>query len=267
MIYGLGNVFSNFDIRDYKAQVKTSKNSFPVRYELPVLRIKSQGSVGSCGAHVLSSIVEFFNYTQHNMKVEMSVGYIYGNRKKSTHKKSGMILREALATLKEYGDVVNSEFPYNVEMPEAGKKFEAKFDELFESGYPFRISAYYRVKTIPEMKAALRLKYPIAIGIKWYGDMVVKDGVLTTNYKDYKGGHCLLLYGWNEKGWKVQNSWGKDWGDKGTCIIPYDMKIHEAWAVVDNIKGDIKLKKPFSSKIGKQAAKVINVFGNIKKTT
>ena len=49
-------------------------------------------------------------------------------------------------------------------------------------------------------------------------------------------------------------------------LMLYDMKIHEAWAVVDNIKGDIQLKKPFSSNIGKQVAKVINVVGNIKKT-
>ena len=72
----------------------------------------------------------------------------------------------------------------------------------------------------------------------------------------------MLLYGWNDKGWKVQNSWGKSWGNKGTCIIPYDMPIHEAWAVVDNIKDEIKIKKPLSSSTGRQVAKVINTIGN-----
>ena len=43
----------------------------------------------------------------------MSTGYIYGNRKKTTHKGSGMVLRDALATLKEYGDVYESDFPYS----------------------------------------------------------------------------------------------------------------------------------------------------------
>ena len=264
MVYGLGNIFSKFDVRDYKAVVNTSLLSFPKEFELQTVRVKSQGSVGSCGAHVLSSIVEYFNLIQHNIRTEMSTGYIYGNRKKTNHKGSGMVLRDALATLKEYGDVYESDFPYNVEMPDAGNKFNKSFDSLYEKGYPFRISAYYRVKTIPEMKAALRMKYPIAIGVKWYDDMEVKNGILTTNFNIYRGGHCLFIYGWNEIGWKVQNSWSNTWGKNGRCIIPYDMKIHEAWAVVDNIKDGVVLKKPYSSKVGKIVPKAINTIGNIK---
>ena len=54
------------------------------------------------------------------------------------------------------------------------------------------------------------------------------------------------------------------WGNKGTCVIPYDMPIHEAWAVVDNIREGVKIKKPFSSTAGKTVAKVINKLGNLK---
>ena len=42
------------------------------------------------------------------------------------------------------------------------------------------------------------------------------------------------------------------------------MPIHEAWAVVDNIKEGVKIKKPFSSTTGKVVAKVINKLGNLK---
>lgn len=260
MIETLGIIFSSFDIRDYKAT--TSLKTFSDEFELKIPRVKSQGNVSSCGAHVLSCIVEYFNYKQHGITTEMSVGYIYGNRKESTHKSKGMILREALNTLRLYGDVAKVDFPYNTEIPDISNKYNKQANELYEIGYPSRISAYYRVKTIPEFKAALRLGYPIAIGVKWYSDMKVVNGVLTSKYKGYRGGHCMLLYGWNEKGWKVQNSWGKSWGNKGTCIIPYDMPIHEAWAVVDNIKDEVKIKKPLSSSTGKQVAKVINTIGN-----
>ena len=258
----LGIIFSKFDIRDYKAITTTTK-SFVQEFELKIPRIKDQGKINACGANVLSCIVEYFNSIQHGNNTEMSVGYIYGNRKDSTHKGEGLILREALNTLRLYGDVVKSDFPYNTEIPDILNKYYEFADELYEIGYTSRISAYYRVKTVPEFKAALRLKYPIAIGIKWYSDMKVVDGVLTTNFQGYRGGHCMLLYGWNEKGWKVQNSWGRTWGNKGTCIIPYDMPIHEAWAVVDNIREGIKIKKPLSSSTGKQVAKVVNVIGNV----
>ena len=265
MLETLGLIFSSFDIRDYKASSSIPKNGFVKEFELKIPRVKSQGNVGSCGAHVLSCIVEYFNYIQHGIRTEMSVGYIYGNRKETTHKGTGLILRDALKTLRMYGDVTKADFPYNIEMPEAEYKYKKQADELYEKGYVSRISAYYRVKTVNEIKAALRHGHPIAIGVKWYSDMKVKNGLLTTDYKGYQGGHCMLLYGWNEKGWKVQNSWGRSFGNNGTCIIPYDMPIHEAWAVVDNIKDGLELKKPLSSSTGKQVAKVINKIGNVAK--
>ena len=143
------------------------------------------------------------------------------------------------------------------------KKFKEYVEELYEEGTISRISSYYRVKTDNDIKTALKLKYPVVIGVEWYSDIKVINGVLTTNKQGSKGGHCMLLYGWNEQGWKVQNSWGSSWGNKGTCIIPYDMPIREAWAVVDNIKDGVVVKKPFSSKAGKTVAKIINAVGNI----
>lgn len=39
------------------------------------------------------------------------------------------------------------------------------------------------------------------------GEMRVVDGVLTTEYRNCEGGHCMFIYGWDERGWLVQNSW------------------------------------------------------------
>ena len=259
----LGAIFSKLDVRDYVAKTITLNNNNLNSYELPLVRVKNQGQVGSCCAHVLSSVVEYFNYIQHNSRTEMSVGYIYGNRTKTTHKGKGMIIRDALNTLKTYGTVYKSSFPYNLEVPDAVNKFNQYADELYEEGTVSRISSYYRVKTETDIKNALKLKYPIVIGIEWYSDMKVIDGILTTSKKTYRGGHCMLIYGWDERGWKVLNSHGITWGTMGTCIIPYDMKIREAWAVVDNIRDGVQIKKPFSSKAGKVVAKVINSVGNI----
>lgn len=259
----LGAIFSKLDVRDYVAKTTKSNSNNLNSYELPLVRVKNQGQVGSCCAHVLSSVVEYFNYVQHNIKTEMSVGYIYGNRTKTTHKGKGMIIRDALKTLSTYGTVTKDKFPYNVEIPDAVNKFNQYANGLYEEGTISRISSYYKVKTEADIKNALKLKYPVVIGIEWYSDMKVVNGILTTNKKTYRGGHCMLIYGWNENGWKVLNSHGITWGNRGTCIIPYDMNIREAWAVVDNIKDGIQIKKPFSSKAGKTVAKVINAVGNM----
>lgn len=264
MSYVLGAIFSGVDVRDYKGVCAMSPSSFPKEFELPIVRVKSQGSIGSCVAHALSSVVEYYNYTQHKEKTEMSTGYIYGNRKNSLHKGSGMIVRDALATLVKYGDVPHTDFPYNVEVPSAINKYNKVADELYEKGYPNRISCYYKLKTENDIKASLMAKQPVVIAVKWYSDMKVVNGILTTDYKNYSGGHCMLIYGWNEKGWKVLNSWGAFWGNKGTCIIPYEMEIREKWSVVDNITEKIIVKKPFSSPIGKKVAKVLNTVGKVE---
>lgn len=262
----LGAIFSELDVRDYKGICTSSKRVFPKTFELPIVRIKNQGSVCSCVAHALSTVVEYYNYVQNNSRTEMSVGYLYGNRNLSQHRGNGMVIRDALATLKLYGDVPKEDFSDNVEVPMAINKFNKLADDLYEKGYPNRISTYYRLKTNNDIKAVLQSKNPVVIGVKWYSDMKVVDGVLTTKHKNYNGGHCMIIYGWNEKGWKVQNSWGKSWGNKGTCIIPYNMKIEEAWGVGDNITNNITIKKPFSSNAGKSIAKVLNTLGNLTRS-
>mgnify|MGYP003317644493 CR=1 FL=1 len=47
----------------------------------------------------------------------MSVGYIYGNRRTSDYEGEGMIMRDALEAVRQYGDVAHEEFPYNEEVP------------------------------------------------------------------------------------------------------------------------------------------------------
>lgn len=41
----------------------------------------------------------------------------------------------------------------------------------------------------------------------------------------------LIVYGWNKDGFLIQNSWGKDWANKGRAILPYTYEIDSAWAI------------------------------------
>jgi C1A family cysteine protease len=133
---------------------------------------------------------------------------------------------------------------------------------MFDYGYPHRISQYCRVDSVNAMKASLMAGNPVLIAMEWFEDMEVVDGILTTDYINSAGGHCMFIYGWNETGWKVQNSWGEDWGVNGTMIVPYEMRIEECWTLTDDIIEGIVVKKPFSSKAGKLFAKVINKIAN-----
>ena len=260
-----GAIFSDIDVRDYKGVCCASAQNFPKEFELEVVRIKNQGTVGSCVAHTISSVNEYYNYIQHNDDTEMSTGYIYGNRTTSEHKGAGMVIRHALEAARLYGNVAKCEFPENVEVPKAINLFEQRVKNLHSNAYPNRISSYCRLVKDNDVKAALLDGCPIVIAMNWYSDMKVVNGILTTKYKGDDGGHCMLLYGWDERGWKVQNSWGKEWGNNGVMIVPYDMEIREKWAVTDNIFEHISIEKPFKNNYLKIIVKIINGLLNLIK--
>lgn len=258
-----GAIFSGVDVRDYKMVCSATTYDFPEEFELQTVRIKNQGAVGSCVAHAMSSIMEYFNNKQNGDPTEMSTGYIYGNRTNSEHKDSGMIMRDAIEVAMNFGDVPRSEFPENVETPFALRLYESRADKLYEVGRPHRISEYCRINTVTAAKLALSAGMPLLMAMEWYADMHLEDGVMVSNYVGYEGGHCMFIYGWDERGWKVQNSWGEDWGNNGTFILPYEMGMAECWALMDDIVEGAYVKKPFSSKPGKFFAKIINKVCNI----
>lgn len=263
-----GAIFSNIDIRDYKMVCAAPNIEFPEEFKLDLVRIKNQESTGSCVAHSLSSIIEYYNVKQHNDATEMSVGYIYGNRTNSEHKAPGMIIRDALDIVLKFGDVPEQYFPYNEETPLAIRLYEKSADELYEVGRPCRISEYCRVDTVAAAKLALMAGVPLLMAMEWYEDMEVDaNGVLQTEYVRYAGGHCMFIYGWDKRGWKIQNSWGADWGIDGCFVLPYEMGMAECWAVLDDIVEGAYVKKPFKSKAGKSFAKIINKVMNAFRRT
>ena len=272
--FACGSLFSLPDLRDYVAT--TQKTAFPEDFELGVMpEVKSQGSVGSCVAHALSILTEYFNEKETGKFTKMSTGYIYGNRTLSAYKGEGMITRDAIKTLSKYGNVSYEKFPNNIEVPDAIEEYEKVADSLESVGTPYRIQSYFRLNTDEDIKAHLMDGNLVVFAMYWYDDIKIVDGVMVTDQvKTSKtGGHCMVIYGWNERGWLVQNSWGSDWGDGGRFVLPYNVSKKETWGTVD-YKSDstLDVTKPFNSNVGKAFAKCLhnickffhNLFNKIK---
>ena len=248
------------DMRDYVAT--TSKETFPDTFELAGMpEVKSQGAVGSCVAHSLATATEYFNEKETGKFTKMSTGYIYGNRLLSTHKGSGMYTRDAIKTLAKFGNVPNNYFPHNVEVPYAIEMFEGSYESLVEVGVNYKIESYFRLKDTESIKAHLMDGNPVIFAMKWFDDIKIVDGVMVTEEKKSAktGGHCMVIYGWNETGWLVQNSWGKTWGKNGTFILPYNVSTKEVWGIKD-AKSDttLTIEPPFKTKFGETCAKVLH---------
>lgn len=257
----LGALDSKIDLRDYK--YKPAKSTLtPEEYELYHPKAKNQGSVGSCVAHVASEIAEYYNYTQHNSTHRMSAGFIYGYR--YDYVEDGMYLRDALKTLKSLGTVPNKYFSHNKEVPEIIDLVKSDYDTL-KDYLGSKISTYYRIELsdINSIKLALMNSGPVMASVEWYDDAYVnQSGVLTTscNAQLSRGYHCILIYGWDTRGWKFLNSWGSSWGEGGTAVLPYDYKLREVWGVTDTITSDIRV--PSKNKLVQLILKFISIVLN-----
>lgn len=265
-IKSLGAICSPKDVRDHKA-VCTSFLRLPEEYECYIGEVKNQGQVGSCVAHSLAEVIEVFNHNQENNNTIMSTGYIYGNRRDSDHKETGMIMRDALKAVTNYGTTEYEMFPYNIEVPEAIKKFEDNEVRLSLHGYSNKISSYYSIISDSILKASLYNGDCVIFSMPWYDDIEVKNGILTTSQdKDKIGGyHCMVIYGWCKDGWLVQNSWGTGWGNKGRVILPYNIKRTETWGIKDTI-GNIEAKAEWAQKASKKVDQYMDSIEKLKCT-
>lgn len=112
--------------------------------------------------------------------------------------------------------------------------------EQLEDAKSRTLGAYYRIRPdITEMHCAIRETGIIYVSANihqgWFeprrnsaGDMAIAPDPRPV------GGHAFALVGHNADGFWVQNSWGRDWGDNGLALWPYEdwlATVYDAWAV------------------------------------
>jgi hypothetical protein len=59
----------------------------------------------------------------------------------------------------------------------------------------------------------------------WY-NCTNDNPVVKRGYQEL-GGHAVLCCGYDETGIYIQNSWGREWGSMGFCILPWDEFLRE----------------------------------------
>ena len=111
-------------------------------------------------------------------------------------------------------------------------RFLRKTGVKFKSGH-MKINSYGRVMSAQLLKYALLMNGPCFSALpvysqrdrfweKWVGDKL-------------EGYHAIAIVGYNNEGFIIRNSWGKDFGDNGYTVIPYEDydKLMETWTVID----------------------------------
>lgn len=161
--------------------------------------IQDQGDTQKCVAYSLTSFLDWKKNTKENDNDggQFNIDDLYMRR--TTHG-DGMQIKDALSILRHAGN----------------------------NGH--RIRAYAKVNSELCLKCALLLNGPCACALP----------VKSTNDKFWNGAyihgyHCVLIVGYNERGFEIRNSWGTSYGEHGYITIPYDefnKNVLEIWTII-----------------------------------
>ena len=244
--HGFGAIQSPPDIRDYVLLAPNLNTSnLPTTYLNNSIKIKDQGSAQTCVAHALASLIEFHSLKESKIYTRFSTDFIYGYRFDSDYFGEGMYLRDGLKIIQKYGDVEYSLLPGNTNTLQAYTKVNNNLEELKNQAFPNRISTYYKINSLDELKYSLYHYGPVVASMKWYNkSKITSDGIYQYNPNNQFYGHAVLILGWDENNIIVQNSWGIDFGKKGLFYVPQNQiseVFRELYGVTDDI---INIKQP-----------------------
>jgi C1A family cysteine protease len=190
--------------------------------------IFDQGPVGSCTANAISSAMKFVDAAQGESDVTPSRLFIYYAEREaegSAGVDEGAMIRTGIKCVASVGVCPEEEWPYDVD------KVLVKPDErCYQDALKERALWYGRVGSgVRAMRSALASGFPVVFGCSVYDSFESNDVALTglvpmpEEGERPVGAHAMLCVGYDndQQLFIVQNSWGADWGDKGSCYMPY----------------------------------------------
>lgn len=163
-----------------------------------------------------------------------SPSFIY-NQTKEGSCDSGSSISSGLKLLETVGDIGLSEFPYDPKdcsrEPTSAELAKAK---------NHRIKSWARVETsqVDALKAEIYQGNPVVIGLWVTSNFYqMKSGTYADLSDSSSGGHALVIVGYDDerRAFKVVNSWGENWGERGFGWISYEAmmkRIQNAFVMV-----------------------------------
>lgn len=241
MHYTLGAVPSPRDTRDYQVaqfiNPTAAANLAPAWDFSGLLQpVRNQGNEGTCVGHALTTVMGYQQMTaaapgkQPDREILAPRDAYEGARmlEPIAGGAEGATPRSALKYAQRSGIGAELYWPYYQHQrgnPSAG---------IEASRYANRILTYSRVPAAPAaMKDALYWHGPILAVINADGGFGAHkgDGVIRSAGLNL-GQHAVTIAGWDDtKGaFRIRNSWGTEWGDRGDAWLPYSWAIVEAWS-------------------------------------
>lgn len=250
-----------------KSGKKRLRESLPASIDIShwCSEIESQGDIGSCTAHAVVGMIEYFMRRNGDPTFQGSRLFVYKTTRRLANLvgDTGAQIRTALGAAVMCGTPPETKWPYTDDDPDWDLEPDSFVYSLAQN---FQALSYFRYDSdttshtdrqglLDDLKEALALEIPIAFGFYGFpsfdypvnpGDMPFPD-----NTEKAEWGHAVMAVGYDDKKkvqqpWsgevttgalRVRNSWGKHWGEDGYGWLPYDYILHrladDFWSIVD----------------------------------
>lgn len=231
------------------------------RYKKVKIPILDQGTEGACTGFGLATVA---NYLLTRRKVipdptPVSPRMLYELARRHDEwpgeAYSGSSARGAMKAWHKHGVCSEEKWPYLIEK---GKGEHGLTEARTADAMRRPLGAYFRVnhKDLVAMHGALaevEILYATATVHKGWG-RVDKRGRIP--YSDQRlGGHAFAIVAYDDEGFWIQNSWGKDWGLGGFACISYDDWLENGTDVwVARLGAPVVLRKSKSSSTAHSAS-------------
>lgn len=239
--------------------------------------IKNQGQQGACMSFSMVSVFEYFLKKNHVQFPDLSEQFLYYNARKRTGREQfdeGSTSVASIQTLSEEGICSEEAWPYKV-----GGYNEQPSQEAYKEAQQRRVKRAVMVeKKIEDFKSALDDGLPVVFavdlfpsfgkGVNGFISMPSDEEVQQLKESGENHSHAMVLCGFNDeqKVFKVRNSWGTDFGDRGYCYLSYDYIMQYGYWDCVAIQEIAVEQETDSNEEGKEVEKIEDTVFTIKQT-
>lgn len=221
--------------------------------------VEDQQNIGSCTAHAVAGVVEYFENKSFGKYINASRLFLYKTTRNLLHFNgdTGAFLRSSLGALVLFGMPPEEYWPYD---PERFEEEPSSFCYAF--GQSYQCISYFRhdpPEASPEEVLASVKKY-LAAGVPSVFGFTVYDSIrqadrtgmipFPANVEKMLGGHAVAAVGYDDDmkitnihngntttgAVLIRNSWGEGWGADGYGWLPYDFILRglalDWWSVL-----------------------------------
>ena len=186
--------------------------------------VYNQGTLGSCTANAIAAALE---YIQKHRFAPSRLFIYYSERviEGTVNSDSGGQLRDGIKAVSTVGVCPETIWPYRIE--DFKKEPSGK---AYASAAKTKATMYSKVaQDLTQMKGCLAEGFPFVFGFTAYkffeSAAVARSGVVrlpSTNDATI-GGHAVMAVGYDDKAqtFRIRNSWGASWGQRGYFTMPY----------------------------------------------